>query len=568
MPLLPAEMRKAAGIIVILALILPVGARAKTLVLDGDLQSRIKTVQEVTFDVPNIAGGRAPKEVRTLSFRFAVPGEFSSKMTSQGIEGLSVRFSPEPKAVSEETDRFGNRFKKVGWEGLKENAKITISFTVNLKSELRPAESRAPFPLEGMPEDVKAFLAPTAMVQSKDEEIAALSRKITQTARTELEAVASVLNWVADNIKYTYNPPKYDALYTLKTGKGNCQNLAHISMALLRAAGIPSRIVGGITISRQWKVPLENGFLVQDMGQGGHAWMEVYFPDEGWLPYDPQQSRQFTSTRHIRQTHGLDSTDINDSWSAAPYLPEYGERIEASFLMDETDVRLVSQKDAPAVYIASNDFRARAVPVSAPPAVETPPPALEPPPPPKPVPPERKGPLEFGNTDFPALVNVYQAVGNEAVRILDKETAEYATSRHVYAQAFETRDISIEGVSLAMRKFGGDGTVFIDIVKDEDGRPGLSGLRSMPLPLSGIAKRPGYYWVDFTFARRGEPIPELKAGRYWIVLRHSGETIMNWFYIPGNPYGDGDDTRSTVKGYKWEDLLNYDFVFRVKGTAR
>ncbi len=555
-------MRKAGGIIVLLfALILPARAWAKTLVLDGALQSRIKTVQEVTFD--------APKEVRTLSFRFAVPGEFSSKTTSQGIEGLSVRFSPEPKAVSEETDRFGNRFRKARWEGLRENVKITISFTVNLKAELRPAESRAPFPLSDMPEDIKVFLAPTAMVQSEDEEIVALSRKITQTARTALEAVASVLNWVADNIKYTYNPPNYDALYTLETGKGNCQNLAHISMALLRAAGIPSRIVGGIAISRQWKVPLENGFLVQDMGQGGHAWMEVYFPDEGWLPYDPQQSRQFTSTRHIRQTHGLDSTDINDSWSAAPYLPEYGERIEASFLTDETDIRLVSQKDAPAVYIASNDFRAR--PVSAPPAVVTPPPAIEPPPalaPPLPAPPEKKGPLEFGNTDFPTLVNAYQAAGNEAVRILDKETAEYATSRHVYAQAFTAGEISLESVSLAMRKFGGDGTLFIDIVKDEGGRPGLSGLRSMPLPLSGIAKRPGYYWVDFTFARRGEPLPALKAGRYWIVLRHSGEAVMNWFYIPGNPYGDGDDTRSTVKGYKWEDLLNYDFVFKVKGTTK
>ena len=37
-------------------------------------------------------------------------------------------------------------------------------------------------------------------------------------------------------------------------------------MALLRAAGIPSRIVGGISLKRQWKVPVENGYLVQDMG--------------------------------------------------------------------------------------------------------------------------------------------------------------------------------------------------------------------------------------------------------------------------------------------------------------
>jgi hypothetical protein len=51
------------------------------------------------------------------------------------------------------------------------------------------------------------------------------------------------------------------------------------------------------------------------------------------------------------------------------------------------------------------------------------------------------------------------------------------------------------------------------------------------------------------------------------VLRASGEAIMNWFFIPGKPYSGGDDTRSTAKGFQWEDILNYDFVFKVDGRA-
>ncbi|MDI6744968.1 MAG: transglutaminase-like domain-containing protein [Thermodesulfovibrionales bacterium] len=528
-------------------------AHAKTLILDGDLESRIKTSQQISFDVQ--------QSVKSLTFKFALPTEFSNKATSQGVDSLNIKFTPEPVSVVDDIDKFGNRFKKVRWENLRQSVSVTVSFNASIRAELRSMDSNAPFPLSGISGNDAVFLKPTQMVQSDNEEIIALSRKLTGNARTTYDAVNAVLNWVADNVKYVYNPPQYDAMYTLKTGKGNCQNFAHLSMALLRAAGIPSRIVGGISLKRQWKVPVENGYLVQDMGQGGHAWMEIFFPDLGWLSYDPQQSRQFTSTRHIKQTHGLDSKDINDSWSASPYLPNYNENIEAVFTNDETNIKLRASKSAPVAYIMSNNLMAKTI------APEKPlPPIIVKPEPPVKPPPKKKGIVEFGNMEFPTLVDAYQTVGNVATRILDKETAEYVTSRYVYAQAFSIEDkMAMHTVSLAMRKFGGDGTLYVDVVKDEDGRPGLSGERSLLVPLSSIKPRPGYYWIDFAFAMPNEPSPVLNPGRYWIIIRHSGEAIVNWFYIPGNSFGDGDDTRSTVKGYKWEDLLNYDFVFKVRG---
>ncbi|MDP2279018.1 MAG: transglutaminase-like domain-containing protein [Nitrospirota bacterium] len=546
----------------------PLPCSAKTLILDGDLESGIKMSQQISFDVQ--------QNVKSLTFKFALPTEFSNKATSQNIDGLNIKFTPEPVSVVDDIDRFGNRFKKARWENLNQRVNITISFDARIKAELRSMDSSSPFPLNAIPNDDAVFLRPTQMVQSDNEEIMALSRRLTGNARTTHDAVNAILNWVADNVKYTYNPPQYDAIHTMKTGKGNCQNFAHLSMALLRAAGIPSRIVGGISLKRQWKVPVENGYLVQDMGQGGHAWMEIFFPDLGWLSYDPQQSRQFTSTRHIKQTHGLDSKDINDSWSASPYLPKYSEDIEAVFNNDNINIKLRSSKSAPVSYIMSNNLMAKAIatekplppiPKPEPPVVKPVPPAPKPEPPVKP-PPKKKGVIEFGNTDFPTLVDAYQTVGNVATRILDKETAEYVTSRYIYAQAFTVTDtMTMYEVSLAMRKFGGDGTLYIDIVKDENGKPGFAGERSLPVFLGNIKFRPGYYWIDFAFAKEKEPSPVLKPGKYWIILRHSGEAIVNWFFIPGNAYGDGDDTRSTVKGYQWEDLLNYDFVFKVRGRV-
>lgn len=559
-------------LLIILSLSTPL--YAKTLILKGELQSRIQASQTIRFDVS--------RKVDSLTFRFALPTEFSNKAVTQKAD-VRVSFDPEPSSVEEESDSFGNKFMRARWSPLTRSATIKISYTASITSRLTPMESQAQFPLRDIPKTEAIFLKSTNMVQSTSEEIVSLSKKLTSHAKTEYEAVQAILNWVSDNIKYTYNPPQYDALYTLRTASGNCQNFAHLSMALLRAAGIPSRIVGGISLKRQWKVPVGSGnYLVQDMGQGGHAWLEIYFSDLGWLSYDPQQSRQFTSTRHIKQTHGLDSKDINDSWSASPYLPQYSEIIEADFLVDEQAIELASVVEAPKTYIVSNNLRGIVSPadkgvvppadreVISPPTLpapeKIPPVEVVPPAPERVLPPAPKeGPIEFGNTEFPTLVDVYNVIGGEGVRVLDKETAEYVTSKYIYAQAFQIDSrLAPALVSLAMRKFGGDGTLFIDVVRDEGGKPGFSGLRSLPVFLPDIKPRAGYYWIDFRF-------PEdsiLEPGRYWIVLRHSGEAIMNWFYIPGNPYGDGDDTRSTIKGYKWEDILNCDFVFKVKGVMK
>jgi transglutaminase-like putative cysteine protease len=635
-------------------------ADAKTLMLEGRLDSSIAMRQQMEFSVDK-------GTVQSFTFRFALPADFKSKSVSQTVDSLNLAMNPRPDSSTVEQDRFGNRFQKVVWENTDKDIRINLSYIANVHSELSAMESRTPFPIGQVSGNEALYLKSTEMVQSDSPEIAALARRLTAEARNEYEAVSAITNHVTDAIKYTFNPPQYDALYTLETKSGNCQNFAHLNIAMLRSVGIPARIVGGITLKDTWKVPIDNrNSIVQSMGQGGHAWMEIYFPDLGWLPYDPQQSRQFTSTRHIKQTHGLDSRDINDTWRGAPYLPRYSELIEGSFKSDDIKLAVKSTGKDPRSYIISNLVASKSVVAAAesqpsrtvpdrPPATAAVKPGLKPPvkppvkPPGKPVeppakptdkpaePPSRVGddavsadaegnddgeikikpgktakppvkpsikpqvaagkkppvkPLEpkvdvarvdapqvkqkkptpgsallFGNMEFPNLVNGYSVQGNVGTRIFDKETSEYVTSQYIFAQAFNLKDgMTLDKVSLAMRKFGGDGNVYVDLVRDSDGRPNiLDGIRSNMVSLEKITRKPGYYWVDFSFPHDAHS--GLKPGKYWIVLRSSGEAIMNWFYIPGKPYSDGDDTRSTAKGFKWEDILNYDFVFKVAGKA-
>jgi len=92
--------------------------------------------------------------------------------------------------------------------------------------------------------------------------------------------------------------------------------------------------------------------------------------------------------------------------------------------------------------------------------------------------------------EFPNLVELFRIEGDKGVKIMDKETAEYVTSKYIYFQVFmlERRAI-IEKVTLAMHKFGGDGTIYIDLVKDDNGKPGLISYRSKPVFVGNIKKQ-------------------------------------------------------------------------------
>ena len=545
---------------------------AATVIIEGDMNEFVEIEQNQSFTIPSSG-------LKKLVFRFANPTSFASPTVKQEVKDYSLAYNPKPSSVEAETDSFGNKFTKVTWLNINRNAEINGKFAVAMNISLKELVSAALFPLKEIDQKEKRFLSVTPLVQADNPRIKELANNLSKGAKTEESAVIQILNWVVDNVKYTTNPPQYDAIYTLDTGTGNCQNFSHLSIALLRAVGIPARIVGGITLSKSWKVPLKNGTLVQSIGQGGHAWLEVYYQDIGWVPYDAQQSHLFVSPRHIKQTIGLDAKDINDSWLASPTLPPFREDIQANFVRDDIKLSLKDIKTNPSNYILTNAIIAHV----AKPVIEVPPVEK-----PKPKPPKVMERIEFGNMAFPSFVDIFTKSKGEELgyKTLDKETAEYVTSEYTYAQAFSIeRPLRIDEINLAMHKFGGRaGSLWIDVVKDEKGKPSMEGIRSYPLNLDTIKYFPGYQWFPFKFSkespvspmgpliegdrgRQGQASdnPVVAPGRYWIILRRSKDAIINWFYIPGNPYGDADDTLSTAQGIDWSNILNYDFNFKVTG---
>jgi transglutaminase-like putative cysteine protease len=86
---------------------------------------------------------------------------------------------------------------------------------------------------------------------------------------------------------YSLEPPKLDAdpvdQFLFETRSGFCEHYASAFTFLMRAAGIPARVVTGYLGG---EVNPVDGYVVVRQSDA-HAWSEVWLPGEGWVRVDP-----------------------------------------------------------------------------------------------------------------------------------------------------------------------------------------------------------------------------------------------------------------------------------------
>jgi transglutaminase-like putative cysteine protease len=84
-------------------------------------------------------------------------------------------------------------------------------------------------------------------------------------------------------------PPLVDFLD--RSHKGYCQMYSGAMALILRLHGIPARIAVGFTTGRP---PKKSGDPYIVMDRNAHAWVEVFFPGYGWMPFEPTPTRTIT----------------------------------------------------------------------------------------------------------------------------------------------------------------------------------------------------------------------------------------------------------------------------------
>jgi transglutaminase-like putative cysteine protease len=119
------------------------------------------------------------------------------------------------------------------------------------------------------------------------------------------EYVMRVVAYVRDQFEYeTTKTHVHSNLNTiLKSGGGVCQDFAHLTIGLLRLAGVPARYVSGYLAP----LPYADGNTLGE--QASHAWLEAWLPGAEWTGFDPTH-RCRTEERHIGVAIGRDYGDV------------------------------------------------------------------------------------------------------------------------------------------------------------------------------------------------------------------------------------------------------------------
>lgn len=98
----------------------------------------------------------------------------------------------------------------------------------------------------------------------------------------------AVLAWIGQqDFYYTLEPPRLSGeridQFLFETRRGFCEHYASAYAFLMRAAGVPARLVGGYQGGQRG----QDGQSWEVRQMDAHAWVEVWFEGRGWVRVDP-----------------------------------------------------------------------------------------------------------------------------------------------------------------------------------------------------------------------------------------------------------------------------------------
>ena len=212
-------------------------------------------------------------------------------------------YIPNIQETSEMLDNNWNSLIHFEFAGnLKANEKLTASALIDITSYefkyLNAGKSDLDYSDYNKDnKDFKKYTSDDLFIDSDNPEIKRITKSLIGNETSPVKIAKILYNFVIRKLRYDFpraEDKKYEFLYAseiLRRGKGVCVDYAILYTALLRSAGIPSRLVTGIPV---YTILHEKGKEI-DMG---HAWVEIKLPDCGWIPIDITLENEFMSQNY------------------------------------------------------------------------------------------------------------------------------------------------------------------------------------------------------------------------------------------------------------------------------
>jgi len=136
------------------------------------------------------------------------------------------------------------------------------------------------------PDENPSYIDHSALSQEAHD----LAVRVTQDhSSNQFDLVMALTTYLQQNYQYTQQlghvPPGRDPVdwFLFDVKKGYCEQFATAETLMLRSLGVPARLATGYSTGDY--NPVLDQSIVRE--HDAHAWVEVWFPNHGWVPVDP-----------------------------------------------------------------------------------------------------------------------------------------------------------------------------------------------------------------------------------------------------------------------------------------
>lgn len=246
------------------------------IVVDDDEFFVKKNRQRQNMNFTHEIRNYGPGTLKSLDIYLAIP-ENSDHQTLTGEPVYFADVSPEYLI-----DKWGQPYAAFHYEEITSGQKVRAEYYVTadlyeIRYFIRPENVGN---LKDIPKEIRGkFLADDTKFDLNNPVIQNAVKEAVGDEINPYWMARKIYRWVNDTLYYELSGGWNVAPAIIERGNGSCSEYTFVFMSMCRAAGVPARYTGAISV-RGDRASEDEVF---------HRWCEIYLPPYGWIPVDPSR---------------------------------------------------------------------------------------------------------------------------------------------------------------------------------------------------------------------------------------------------------------------------------------